>query len=125
MRKKIVPNSAKNASEMAALDALKRGLRNSAMSSIGSGARRSQATNTVIRSAAPANATSTRASVQPRDGASIKPHTSEVSAAKDRTKPRTSSRGEDSSRLSGTRNRPAISATATIGRLTRKIAPHS
>ena len=51
------------------------------------------------------------ASVQPRDGASIRPQTSALSAAKDSTKPPRSSRGADSSRLSGTRKRPAISAT--------------
>ena len=72
-------------------------------------------------SAATANAASTRPSVQPRDGASIRPQTSAVSAANDSAKPRKSSRGADSSRLSGTRKRPATSATTTTGTLTRKI----
>ena len=121
MRKKIVPKRAKNASEIAALEALKRGLRKSATSSIGDGARRSQATKPASTRPATANAPSTSASVQPREGASIRPQISVVRAAKESTKPRTSSRGADSSRLSGTRKRPAISATTTTGRLTRKI----
>ncbi len=60
-------------------------------------------------------------SVHPREGASIRPQISVVSAAKESVKPRRSSRGADSSRLSGTRKRPASSATITTGRLTRKI----
>ncbi len=77
MRKKIVPKSAKKASEIAALEALKRGLRKSAMSSIGDGARRSQATKTTsIDRRRTANAASTSASVQPRAGASIRPQIS-------------------------------------------------
>ena len=78
-------------------------------------------TNAASVSTEHANAASTSASVQPRDGASIRPHTSAVSATNDSPNPRRSSRGADSSRLSGTRKRPAINASTTTGTLTRKI----
>jgi hypothetical protein len=121
VRKKIAPKRAKNASEIAMLDALKRGLRKSCMSSIGCGARRSQATKASSVTSANAKAARMVPLVQPRDGASVMPHTSEVSATNESENPRTSSRGADSSRLSGTRKRPASSATITTGTLTRKI----
>ncbi len=121
VRKKIIPNRAKKASEIAALDAVKRGLRNSSMSSIGDGARRSQTTNATPTTSATAKAARTGPSVQPRAGASIRPQISVVSAAKESVKPRRSSFGALASRLSGTSQRPATSAPATIGRFTRKI----
>ena len=71
-----MPNSAKKASVIAALAAAKRGLRNRRTSSIGSGARRSQATNAASSDGGDGEARrGSCASVQPRVGASMmRPH---------------------------------------------------
>ena len=91
------------------------------MFSIGSRTRSSHAPNAASRTAATPKAARISPSVQPRAGASMIAHTSVVRPAIESAKPPTSSRGADGSFDSGTSQRPATSAAATNGRLTRKI----
>ena len=71
----MTPISAKNTNVTATLAALKRRLRNTLTSSIGWSVRRSQATNSARIAAPPAKAPRIVGLVQPRSGASIRPHT--------------------------------------------------
>jgi hypothetical protein len=119
VRKKIVPKRAKKASAIAPLAAEKRRLRNSRTSSIGVRVRSSQATKPARSDAASAKPARMTGLVQPRSGASMIAATSAPRPRAESRKPPTSSRGASGSRDSGTRKRPAASATATIGRLTR------
>src|SRR5947199_10655498 len=63
-------------------------------------------------------------SVQPCEGASMIPKTSETSPTIDRTAPTGSSTGAEGSLELGTINRPAMSAKITTGTLTRNTEPH-
>ncbi len=56
-------------------------------------------------------------------GASITPHRIEASPTIDSSAPTGSNRGADGSLESGTKNQPPTSASATIGRLTKKTEP--
>ncbi len=108
-----------------ALAALKRALRNTERSSIGSSTRRSQRPNSARIAAPPPNAPRITASVQPRSGASIRPQTTAVSPATDSAAPTQSSRGFDGSRDSGTSTNAPTRHAAIAGRLKRKIQRQS
>ncbi len=114
---------AKNSSVMPALAALKRGLRQTVMSSIGLGVVRSQTAKPASTIAAAANIPRINGSVQPRSGAWMIAYTSATRPTIDKSAPNGSSLGFDGSREVGMRITPAMSAVATIGRFTMKIEP--
>ena len=118
------PNSAKNTSVTLTLAALKRALAKKRTSSIGSSTWRSQSTNATSATTATAKPARITGSVQPLLGASMIDATSAPRPTIDSPAPTTSMRGRCGFRDVGTRNRPAMSATITIGTLTMNTDPH-
>jgi hypothetical protein len=112
---KMNPNSPKNASAIAALAALNRGLRNSRTSSIGSGRRACHQANALRITSEPKIPPTVAADPQPCCGASMIDQVSSAIPAADRTAPSGSKRPASGSRDSGSRSRPATSASTTTG----------
>src|ERR1700737_2123056 len=94
------------------------------MSSMGSPTRSSHQAKMASTTAAAAKAVTVVALAQPLSGASMSPYTSETIPITERTAPTGSSGASFGSLDLGTRNRPAMSATAMIGTLMKKIAPY-
>ena len=88
---------------IAPLAALNRGFSKKCMSSIGVGVRTSHTKNAIKITAPTANAVRISGLVQPCDGASITPQSSDVMPAMDKPAPTGSSLGADGSFDSGTR----------------------
>jgi hypothetical protein len=118
------PNRAKNATATDALAALKRALRNTPTSSIGSSRCSSQAMKLASRTNARRKPPSVTGAVQPWRGASITVYTRVDTPAMDTMRPTGSKRPARVSREVGSSTRPAISATATTGTLTKNAEPH-
>jgi hypothetical protein len=119
-----VPAMAKNSRVSAMLPPEKLRLRNSAMSSIGSSRRLSQATNTIPIAVPIAKLASEAVEVQPRSGAWMMAYTSELIAAMDRTAPTGSSRVACGSRESGTRCTAPTRAATSNGTLIQNTDDH-
>ena len=103
---KMKPNSPKNASAIAPLAALNRGLRNSRTSSIGSGRRACHPANSARMTSAPKIPPSVVADSHPCPGASMIDQVSSVIPATDSTAPSGSNRPAFGSRDSGSSSRP-------------------
>ncbi len=112
------PNRPKNASAMAPLAAVNRGLRNSRTSSMGSGRRSWDTANRARISRDPANPAMVVTEPQPCLGASMTVQTSRPTPAMDSAAPSGSKRPAFGSRDSGSSRQPAASAMITIGTLT-------
>ncbi len=91
---------------------------------MGRDARRSRSTSPVRSRTDSANEPSTRPLPQPRTGPSMMPNTRAPSPAALSAVDSASTRGEEGSRDSGSRNRQAAMPTAAIGMLIRKTDPH-
>src|SRR6516162_3757082 len=115
------PNREKKATVTAALAAVKRGLRNRWMSSIGSGVLRSRAMKVPNRTAVAAKPAMLRALLQPTSGASMIVKISNAIAAVERAKPGRSTRGALGSREVGTEYATSAPASNATGAIAKKM----
>jgi len=119
------PDSAKNEIATEPLAAVNRGFRNSVTSSIGSSARRSQATNAASTTAVTAKPARVLALPQPWFGASMIVYTSRPIAAVESANPPLSARGASGSREVGTYLATSNPPAAATGAIAKKMLVQS
>ena len=121
--RKVAPNIAKKININPVLAAEKRGFLKNSKLSIGWSECDSQYAKAPSNTAAATNAPTIRPLPQPSSGPSMMPYTSARRPVIESVAPTRSRRGWAGSLDFGNRIPPATSATATIGRFTRKIEP--
>src|SRR5215510_1454007 len=122
--RKMNPFRAKNAIATDPLAAVKRGLRNSATSTIGCAVRASAATKAASTATPAASTLMVVVEPQPQLGAWMTPNTSRPIATADSARPRQSTGGVRGSREVGTAQAITAATTAATGAMNTKMLPH-